>query len=161
MLKPFCDTDFELLENWVTGPDILFQFAGTGFIYPITREQLQQYRSKYPERQFYIGYTTDNVPFSFGEIIPQDNDSVRLARLLIGDPLLRGKGLGVYFVRFLIEECIARFKTNNVDLFVWDNNLAAIKCYKKAGFNFVPVEPFAMVYNNETYNLLKMTLAKS
>jgi len=158
MLKPYEHADVELLQSWVTDPDMLFQFAGTEFSYPITRAQISQYQAKYPHRHFYIGYTEDSVPFAFGEIIPQDNNTPRLGRLLIGDPGLRGKGLGVYFVRLLIQECKKLFSTNFVDLYVWDNNMAAIQCYKRVGFTFVEIEPFKLVHNQTEYNLLKMTI---
>ncbi len=158
MLKPFEPTDFDLLESWVTGPEMLFQFGGSTFCYPITLDQLMTYAAEHTDRRFYIGYTKANVAFSFGEIIPQDDNSVRLGRLLIGDESLRGRGLGKYFVDLLISESRFRFNASRIDLYVWDNNPAAIACYKKAGFDFIPIEPFSITFNDTVYNLLKMTL---
>jgi RimJ/RimL family protein N-acetyltransferase len=158
MLKLYDDTDFNLLATWVTGPEMLFQFAGTEFLYPITQSQVTAYRAKHPDRNFYIGYTPDLNPFAFGEIIPQDNNP-RVGRLLIGDPDMRGKGLGVYFLKLLIGECKKSYAADRVDLYVWEKNMRAIKCYEKAGFGFVPQAPFVVVYDNPEYKLLKMTMA--
>lgn len=158
MIRPYEPTDFHLLENWVTDPDILFLFAGTEFSYPITQEQIINYQAKRPDRRFYLGFTEDNIPFAFGEIIPQEDNTQRVGRLLVGDPALRGKGLGSYFVKQLIAECIRLYNTPRVDLYVWENNQPAIRCYKSIGFNFVDVEPYVMMREGKQYNLLKMSI---
>jgi RimJ/RimL family protein N-acetyltransferase len=156
MLKRYEDRDFKLLESWVTGPEMLFQFAGTEFTYPITKEQIEDYRAKHPDRYFYVGYT-DNVPFAFGEIIPQEHYP-RLGRLLVGDPAMRGHGMGADFIRALISECNTLYGTDKVDIYVWEQNRAAIRCYQKVGFDFVPIQPFMLHWDNKAYNILKMTL---
>ena len=158
MLKPYENTDFKLLQSWITDGDMLFRFAGTEFSYPITEDQILSYQGKYPERHFYVGYIDDSKPFSFGEIIPQDGGIPRLGRLLIGDPGLRDKGLGVFFVKLLIDECKKLFGTKAVELYVSDNNIPAIKCYKSAGFKFMEIPSFVLVHNNKEYNIVKMRL---
>ena len=41
-LRKYQDSDFSLLAQWVTSPDLLFQFAGTDFSFPLTQNQLTQ-----------------------------------------------------------------------------------------------------------------------
>jgi RimJ/RimL family protein N-acetyltransferase len=158
MLKPYTHTDFELLQSWITDGDMLFRFAGTEFSYPIDENQILNYQAKYPERRFYMGHTEEGMPFSFGEIIPQDDGNPRLGRLLIGDPGLRGKGLGVYFVKLLIDECVKLSDPNAVELYVSDSNVPAIQCYKRAGFRLLDLPPFVLVHNNVAHNIVKMRL---
>ncbi len=138
---------------------MLFGFAGTEFSYPITQEQIVNYQQAQPDRRFYIGYTDDNTPFAFGEIILQEDNTQRLGRLLIGDPTLRGKGLGVYFVKQLIAECVRLYNTPRVDLYVWEGNDPAIKCYKSAGFTFVDADPFIIKNNGQPYTIIKMSIS--
>ena len=157
-LKPYQRIHFPILAYWVTGPEMLLQFSGTEFTYPITQAQLDTYATKYPDRQFYIGYY-QGMPVFFGEIIPQEGPGPRLGRLLIGDHNYRRKGLGMLFTRLLINECRTRFNATAVELFVWENNTTAIGCYKKIGFDFIPIDPFVMVQDGVEYNLKKMRIS--
>ncbi|HEX8376337.1 MAG TPA: GNAT family protein [Pedobacter sp.] len=157
MLKVFEDSDFPLLESWITDADLLLQFSGTDFNYPITLSQLIDYKFLYPERKFYIGYTPENIPFAFGEIIPQNNSIPRLGRVLIGDPSLRGRGHGKYFTQLLVDECKLRFSTSVVELLVWNENKAAINCYRAIGFVYCAEKEKTLVVNNRSFDIHRMT----
>lgn len=157
MLKPYANTDFKLLKSWVTDADLLFQFAGTDFHYPITEQQITVYKARNPDRHFYIGYYDDEAA-AFGEIIPQQNAAFRLGRLIVGNPQLRGKGLGYRFVKDLVDECRGTFHAKVVDLFVWEENYSAIRCYQKAGFSFTDEPSFLLQYNNKQFTIHKMSL---
>jgi RimJ/RimL family protein N-acetyltransferase len=156
-LKLYSPSDFEVLAKWITGPEMLFQFSGTTFSYPITEAQIASYQSENPDRRFYLGYQ-EGKPVFFGEIIPQNGQGPRLGRLLVGEPANRGKGIGMLFTRLLIGECRRIFNAATVELYVWENNEAAINCYKKVGFAFVLEEPFKMVHDGVEYKLLKMRI---
>lgn len=157
MLKPYESSDFDLLTSWVTDEQILLQFAGTDFSYPLSKPQITAYQASHPERRFYIGYTTEETAFAFGEIIPQESGKPRLARILVGKPALRGKGLGRYFIRLLLEEIREQYPTPAVDLFAWEKNDAAIKCYESVGFKFCPDRAMTMVHKDINYHIHKMT----
>jgi RimJ/RimL family protein N-acetyltransferase len=156
MLKPYTSDDFKLLEKWVTDEDLLLQFAGTDFSYPITTQQMTNYESNFPERCFYVAYENE-TPFAFGEIILQDSGIPKLARILVGEPLLRGKGLGGKFIKSLLAESARLYNTKTVELLVWDQNIAAIKCYERAGFIYSPEIYTVLVWKDKKYNIHKMT----
>jgi RimJ/RimL family protein N-acetyltransferase len=156
MLQPFSTDHFFLLESWVTNPELLLQFSGTDFNYPITREQLAAYRALHPDRSFYIGYSQNGIPFAFGEIIPQESGQPRLGRILIGDPKQRGQGFGKYFVRMLIIKCQQLYDCNFVELFVWNKNHTAIKCYKSVGFEYLSEKHNTLFYDGLSYDIHKM-----
>lgn len=157
MLKPYTDSAFNLLEKWITDPELLLQFAGTDFSFPVTREQISDYKSNHPERSFYLGYTFNMTPFGFGEIIPQENGRPRLGRILVGDPALRGQGLGRYFITLLLNECKHRFPSDGVDLYVWNMNTAAIRCYSAVGFKYDIEKCTTLIHKNTSYDIHKMT----
>jgi RimJ/RimL family protein N-acetyltransferase len=159
MLRTYSDDHFRLLTLWITDPYILFQFSGTYFSYPLTREQIDEYLIKFPERRFYIGYDPEDTPYAFGEIIPKPGLPPRLGRLLVGDPEKRGKGLGGIFVRELIARIRHMMNPAAVDLFVLENNLPAIRCYEKIGFSFLPGEKFDLVFEEISYRVKKMRLS--
>lgn len=158
MLHPYQPVHFPLLQAWITGPDLLFQFAGPDFTYPISEDQIRQYQDRHPDRRFYVGFD-GQVPYAFGEIIPQEAGSVRLGRLLVGHPGHRGKGMGTAFVQELLAEAIHRFGAQRVDLYVWERNAAAIRCYEKSGFAFCPDDPLYLVYRDILFHIRKMSRA--
>lgn len=157
MLKAYNHTDFPLLESWVTDEALLVQFAGTDFSYPITEQQIIAYQALHPDRRFYIGNMNDGTPFAFGEIIPQEDGSHRLARILVGKPSERGMGLGKLFIKELLKELKQQFPGIPVDLYVWEKNEAAIGCYKSIGFLFSKNPVMTMVHKDLSYHIHKMT----
>lgn len=162
-LRKYLRTDFEILSNWVTSAELLFQFAGTAWTFPLNEEQILQYESTFPERQFYIACDEQDIPFAFGEIIDGDINSPRLGRLLIGKSESRGKGLGLSFVLMLIGECLQKIDTEVIYLYVFQDNFRAIRCYEKAGFNFVPGKSVTFNHNgaDETALLMQYTVTKN
>lgn len=147
---------FTFLNRWIIDENLLFQFAGTEFSYPITEKQIADYQHKNPDRNFYIGLNEVNEPVAFGEIIPQENNIPRIGRLLIGNPNERGKGYGTSFIHLLLVECKKKFQTNTVELFVLEDNLPAINCYQKIGFQFLPDQTWEVSHNVQKYLLHKM-----
>ena len=147
---------FSFLSRWITDANLLFQFAGTEFSYPITEKQIEDYQHKNPDRNFYISLNDLNKPVAFGEIILQENNIPRIGRLLIGDPAERGKGYGTSFIHLLLARCKAQFQTNTVELFVLEDNFSAINCYQKIGFQFLPGQTWEMSHDGQQYLLQKM-----
>lgn len=147
---------FHFLSRWITNADLLFQFAGTEFSYPITEKQIEHYQHKNPDRSFYIGLNKENEAVAFGEIIPQENNIPRIGRLLIGNPADRGKGFGTSFIHLLLAECKKRFQTETVELFVLEENMPAIKCYQKIGFRFLKGQIWEVSHLQQNYLLYKM-----
>ncbi|WP_419802064.1 GNAT family N-acetyltransferase [Mucilaginibacter sp.] len=147
---------FTFLSHWITGDNLLFQFAGTEFSFPITEKQVTDYQHKNSDRNFYIGLNDNNEAVAFGEIIPQETNIPRIGRLLIGNPADRRKGFGTSFIHLLLEECKALFQIKTVELFVLEDNLPAIKCYQKIGFGVLPDQSRTVNHNRQDYLLLKM-----
>lgn len=156
-LRKYTSADFEYLSSWVSDADLLFQFAGPDWSFPLTEEQLVSYQQKFPFKQFYIGLQNE-IPFAFGELIWNEPVSPRLGRLLIGGEAKRGKGLGQQFIKILITECITLFNPKAIHLFVLENNKQAIACYLKCGFSIVDAPEFTLPYKNQNLNVVQMTL---
>ena len=156
-LIPFKEEHFDILINWIKDEDTMLKFAGIGFQYPLTSEQLQNYIQKYPARQFYLALDELLKPVAYGEIIPQDTESARLGHLIIGESQNRGKGLGKQLINLLIEKAKEKLAIQRMDLFLLSGNELAQNCYLKAGFSFVPND-FSITYKDKSYPILKMTM---
>ncbi|WP_159467574.1 GNAT family N-acetyltransferase [Dyadobacter sp. 3J3] len=155
-LRKYLPADFYLLNSWMTSAELLFQFAGTAWTFPLDENQIHQYQVTFPERQFYIGCDELDNPFAFGEIIVGDINSPRLGRLLVGESVSRGKGLGLIFVNMLIEECRTKIDTRIIYLYVFHDNFRAIRCYQKAGFKFIPDKSITFTHNDRDQIALLM-----
>lgn len=157
VLRFYQRSDFPWLNSWVTSAELLFQFAGTNFTYPFTEAQLMEYQQEHPDRRFYTG-TSAGQRVAFGEIIPQENGSPRLGRILVGNPEARGKGIGQQFISALVDESVRLLGCRLVELNVWDENISAIRCYEKVGFVFDPEAKVVLEAFGRSFNIHKMRL---
>ncbi len=159
MLEKF-DTEKHLpiLKKWVVDEDLLFQFSAHGFTFPLTERQFVIYEAAHPDRRFYMAYNSEKQPYAFGEIIPQDQVSVRIGRLLVGGKENRGKGLGGKLIGELLKQVRKKHLVTRVDLFVLESNLGAQKCYLKAGFKHMDSSPLFLSFKGEKLPVLKMSL---
>ena len=135
----------------------MLNFAGIGFQYPLTEQQLIEYINKYPERLLFLGLDNKSNPVAYGEVIPQENNSARLGHLIIGESENRGQGLGKKLIQLLIAEAKKHLLISRMDLFLLEGNQPAQNCYLNYGFQFLPND-FVITYKNNNYNILKMTL---
>ncbi|MCG7858280.1 GNAT family N-acetyltransferase [Flavihumibacter sp.] len=158
MIRKYRDEDFKFLKSWVTDPFLLFQFAGPGWKFPLTEEQIRQHQLLYPFKQLYIGCDDNGDAYAIGEIITNEPHSPRLGRLLVGERALRGKGLGTKFISELIDECKRLHPADSICLFVMEGNDSAINCYLKLGFRFSDEEIPDMIYEGVPRKILKMSL---
>ncbi|WP_017258277.1 GNAT family N-acetyltransferase [Pedobacter arcticus] len=157
-LVQFKKEHFQILVDWIIDEDTMLKFAGIGFKYPLSTDQLENYILKHPDRLIYLGIDENEKPVAYGEIIPQDADSARLGHLIIGESERRGKGLGQTLIELLNHEAKRMLAIKRMDLFLLQNNLAAEKCYLKYGFEFVKND-FQINHKGKSYDILKMTIA--
>ena len=156
-LIPFDISHYQTLIDWVKEPETLFKFAGIGFAYPLTVEQLIEYFSKYPGRKCYLAVDDQDYAIAYGEIIQQEEFSARLGHLIIGESQNRGKGLGQKFIAILNKLAKKKYRIQQMDLFVLDGNMPAIQCYAKCGFKFI-ANDFAINYDGKSFQILKMSM---
>jgi RimJ/RimL family protein N-acetyltransferase len=140
-LKPFGRSDFSRLIGWVKSPEFLLQWAGPIFNYPLDNAQMEKYingsEKDFVKRKiFKVIWTDTNEVVGHIELndIDKKNKSAALCRVLIGEPSLRGKGIGTQMVTRLLTVGFDQLGLHRIDLVVFDFNRAAINCYKKAGF---------------------------
>ncbi len=158
MIRKYLEEDFSQLSKWITSPQLLFQFAGPGWKYPLTKEQVQKHQEDFPHKQLYLGCDASGKPYAIGEIITNEPHSPRIGRLLIGNPLDRGKGLGGVFLQELIAETARLYDPLSICLFVLENNAPAIRCYQKLGFEFSEEPIPDMLLEDIPYRVYKMIL---
>ncbi|MBU2903893.1 GNAT family N-acetyltransferase [Arenibacter algicola] len=154
-LKSFKIKDWEYLKNWISSESELIQFAGPIFNFPIDQKQVELYLSDSNRTVFKIE-NENNETIGIAEInIPEENVA-KLARILIGEKSLRGKGIGTELITKLTDYGFNNLKKERIILNVYSWNKGAIKCYKKVGFSQTD-KPIELVkVGNEEWESIEM-----
>ena len=158
-LQPFNRNDYDRLISWIDSAEMLMQFAGPAFSFPLSYEQLDSSLSDNRRTAFKAINTDDNTMIGYAEIYCTD-ESAHLGRILIGDATQRGKGIGQLMVAQLLRIAFEELNQTLATLNVFDWNIAAIKCYEKAGFTVNPDKKVQRKVNGETWTAIGMRLHK-
>jgi RimJ/RimL family protein N-acetyltransferase len=160
-LEIFTAQDFERLMSWVGTEEILVQFSGPLFNFPLTKQQLIDYIDSESIHPFkVINVETDEV-IGHAEINKTDNKEVKLCRILIGQENHRGKGLGKKIINELVKYSFEKLHAEKVELNVYDWNKNAIACYEKTGFEINPNKFSEIAVKGNKWISLNMILNKS
>jgi RimJ/RimL family protein N-acetyltransferase len=167
----FEEKDFDLLINWINSPELLVKWAGTDFNYPLDEEQLKEYiKDTNKENSSKIIYKViieeNNSKKIIGHIalnnIDFKNCSATLSKVLVGDPQMRGQGLGPKIIKKLLKKAFEDLGLHRIELGVFlAFNKSAIKSYKKIGFIKEGEKRDFRKLNGEYYNLWQMSMLES
>jgi RimJ/RimL family protein N-acetyltransferase len=142
-LRTFTKDDIPRLLGWVNqgGLDFFVRWAGTAFDYPLTETQLEAHlaEAEGPEATRRLFAAVDDAS---GEVIghaelsrvDHKNRSASISRLLVGDPSVRGKGIGREIVGRLLDVAFGEMSLHRVDLYVLEFHVAALSMYTALGF---------------------------
>lgn len=157
-LRPFERRDFLRLIAWIDNEQLLYQFAGPVFQYPLTEFQLEQYLAESSRFPYVVMDCISGKPLGHAEVYRLSATRGKLCRLLIADPGQRGRGLGQELVGELVRICREEFGFHQIELNVYDWNLPAIHCYEKAGFVRNPLKSSILSKGGETWRSVNMIL---
>ncbi|MFC4025550.1 GNAT family N-acetyltransferase [Oceanobacillus longus] len=140
-LEYFETSDFQQLINWIETPELLRQWGGPAFDFPLTVNQLEKYmenaNSDSSDTLVYkvVDKETEAVigHISLGRI-DRKNRSARIGKVLVGDKNARGKGIGEQMIKQILTIAFDELCLHRISLGVYDFNVAAISCYEKVGF---------------------------
>ncbi|MGJ9459836.1 GNAT family N-acetyltransferase [Oceanobacillus sp. CF4.6] len=140
-LEFFETSDFQQLINWIETPELLLQWGGPAFDFPLTVNQLEKYIENAncdnsdtlvykvidKETEAVIGH------ISLGKI-DRKNRSARIGKVLVGNENVRGKGIGEQMIKEILQIAFDDLCLHRISLGVYDFNVPAISCYEKVGF---------------------------
>ncbi|WP_332698462.1 GNAT family N-acetyltransferase [Halalkalibacter lacteus] len=167
-LKYFERSDFNQLINWIDSPDILLQWGGPGFDYPLNESQLEKYienanndssdtlvyKVVHKETASVIGH------ISLGKI-DRKNKSARVGKVLVVDKNVRGQGIGQLMMTGILKVAFDELNLHRVSLGVFDFNVSAIACYEKAGFIKEGLLRDSRKNGNEYWSLWEMSILEN
>ncbi len=160
-LEKFTEQDFERLINWIENEEILVQFSGPIFKFPLTKEQLNEYLYTENIISFKVINLETKEIIGHSEIYKSENKEVKLCRILIGEEKQRGKGFGKKIVNELVKYSFEKLNAEKIELNVYDWNKYAIICYEKTGFEMNPNKFSEIEVKGNKWISLNMILNKS
>ena len=142
-LEYFTPNDFKSLVNWISDEDLLVNWAGSQFRFPLTEEKLESYlkdANDFEQSSTLIykavdAETNEVVGHASLTAINRSNRSARITRVLVGNSSERGKGIGEQIIKALMRIGFETMNLHRMSLGVYTFNEAGIRCYKKCGFN--------------------------
>lgn len=81
--------------------------------------------------------------------------------IMIGDKKFWGKGVGLEATRLTVEYGFGRLNLRRIDLGVFADHEAAVRCYEKAGFNVEGRMRESLFKNGEYFDRLWMAVLRS
>lgn len=100
-------------------------------------------------------------PWGYGEINPMrgGGEHVWLGHVIVR-PDQRGRGLGSVLIRALLVQAFEGPKAAHVSLIVFPDNLAALRCYRRAGFKLSGEEHHQFGGGGATHRLLRLEITR-
>jgi RimJ/RimL family protein N-acetyltransferase len=141
-LEYFTPEDFPLLIDWINTEELLINWAGTQFKFPLTGEKLHHYLKHSNDFDYSRTFIYKAVDVTSGEnvghislsVIDRENRSARITRVLVGNTANRGNGIGSKIIKAMLKIGFEDLNLHRMSLGVYDFNLAGIKCYSNCGF---------------------------
>ncbi|MBO8170816.1 MAG: GNAT family N-acetyltransferase [Bacillaceae bacterium] len=140
-LQYFDRSDFKQLIHWIDSPQMLMQWGGPQFNYPLDERQLGQYieHANQDHSDHYVYKVIHQVTgrvighISLGQV-DRKNKSARIGKVLVGDKNLRGQGICRLMMEEILKMAFDKLDVHRVSLGVFDFNQSAITCYERVGF---------------------------
>jgi RimJ/RimL family protein N-acetyltransferase len=141
-LQPFLESDIDTLVGWIHNEELLVQWAGPRFSWPLTAEQLRQHLAAAigsdSIRRSFKATSAAKSMLGYIELrltrLGYSNRSAGLSRILVGPSELRGCGLGKEMIRRVLRIGFEDHGLHRIELAVYSQNEAAIRCYEHVGF---------------------------
>lgn len=165
-LRPYKACDAQTITKWLKDEYAFRQWSADRYEkYPITSEIMNLYYDRDRNNGRIWGMTAFDETGIVGHFtmrFPDDKsfDEIRLGFVIVDDKK-RGKGYGKEMLSLAVQYAFDFIKVKKISLGVFENNTAALNCYRSCGFRIVELET-AESYQcmDETWNCIEMELVK-
>lgn len=165
-LEDFGPQNFKQLIAWIDNEELMTNWAGSLFRFPLTDESLAWYIEETNNLETSDALVYKAVDEKTGETvghislgaISRKNRSGRISRVLVGQTAARGKGICQTMIKAVLKIGFEDLKLHRISLGVYDYNKSAINCYQKAGFKIEGISRDVLWYNNSFWSLIEMSI---
>lgn len=166
VLEYFGRNDFDQLMKWIEDDELLMNWSGSLFSYPLTLKSLEWYIDDvndinnsdafiYKAVDVVSGKTVGHI--SLGSI-SKKNKSGRISRVLVGGNDNRGRGCCQQMVKAILKIGFEELQLHRISLGVYDFNTAAINCYKKSGLIVEGITRDVLNFKGNWWSLVEMSI---
>ena len=167
-LEYFTRNDFEQLIKWIDNEEILMNWAGGLFSFPLKPKSLEWYIEGVNDMDTSEAFVYKAIEEETGNIvghislggISKKNKAGRITRVLV-DPGQQGKGYCRQMVSAILKIGFNDLKLHRIALGVYDFNKAAISCYKKAGLVIEGTNRDCLLFKGQWWSLTEMSILEA
>ena len=165
-LEYFEPSDFDQLIKWVKDEELMMNWCGSLFSFPLTQKSMEWYIENVNNLEtsdaFMYRVVDTATKAVVGHIslgsISRKNRSGRISRVLIGSNDNRGKGCCQAMVKAILKIGFEDLKLHRISLGVYDFNQSAIKCYQKSGFTIEGTTRDVLQFKGDWWSLIEMSM---
>jgi RimJ/RimL family protein N-acetyltransferase len=163
-LEYFTKEDFQQLINWINTEELLMNWSGRMFLFPLTEDSLDWYikdTNNINEPDAFVYKAIDEAGNVVGHIslggISTTNKNARINRVFVS-PDARGRSICQQMVEAVLKIGFEKLKLHRIALGAYDSNKAAIKCYEKAGMKIEGINRHIFLYNGQYWSMVEMAM---
>lgn len=168
-LENFEEKDFEQLINWIDSEELMINWAGNLFSYPLSKNAMAWYLKDTNDLATSDALVYKVVDEESGETvghislggISRKNRSARISRVLVGSNAHKGRGLCKHMIKAVCKIGFEQLNLHKISLGVYSFNESAIKCYQSSGFVIEGVSRDALLHNGEYWSLVEMGILEN
>jgi RimJ/RimL family protein N-acetyltransferase len=163
-IRPYSTSDFSYIKEWNNNEKVHALWCANLLPYPLSFEDLHNTLKEEEKKWNQYAFTVikeDGTPIGFFCLGLNYKDNSGFLKFVILDNNERGKGFGTEMINKIMEYSFIVANLGSIKLVVFDNNIPAIKGYKKAGFVESTYHPNSFQFGNELWGRYFMNLNKS
>ncbi len=160
----FEPSDIEQLKQWINTEELLMNWSGRLFSFPLTNESLNWYiqdTNVIDTSDAFIFKAVDEQGNNIGHIslggISTLNKSARISRVFVSEAG-RNKGVCTFMVKEVVKFGFEHLKLHRIGMGVYDTNKAAVTCYEKAGLTIEGINKDIFLYNNQYWSMIELAI---
>lgn len=168
-LEYFEQSDFDQLIKWISSEELLINWAGSLFSFPLTQASMEWYLGDtndlaksdalvYKVVEVETGETVGHI--SLGGI-SRKNRSARISRVLIGNEESKGKGYCKQMIKAVLKIGFEELNLHRISLGVYDFNTSALKCYQSSGFVIEGTMRDVLLHKGKWWSLIEMGILEN
>lgn len=144
-LRPYKPCDAAQIVSWIGDERSFRQWCADRFpVYPITADDLRRHYDAFGSTDNFFPMTAFDETGPAGHLIlrfTDENKSTLRFGFVIVDDRKRGRGYGREMLALALRFAFEILRVDRVTLGVFENNPAAYRCYRAAGFQDAPLAP--------------------
>jgi RimJ/RimL family protein N-acetyltransferase len=165
-LEYFTPADFQQLIDWLDNEQLLKEWSGSLFSFPLTEQSLSWYIQNANDLSNPDVFIYKAVDTETGEVVghislgsfSETNKAARITRVLVGNTAARGRGYCQGMVKAILRIGFEELGLHRISLGVYDFNEPAIRCYEKAGMKREGTMRDVVRYKDGYWSLVEMAM---